>query len=71
MKREVAVAAVWGRLFTLFMSIAIAIASRNLAHFDAALVAFTFATLFSVFGVTYRYAMWLQKPPTALYWRRG
>lgn len=45
--------------------------SRNLAHFDAALIAYTFATLFATFGVTYRYAMWLQRPPTALYWRRG
>jgi hypothetical protein len=45
--------------------------SRNLAHFDAALVAYTFATLFAAFGITYRYAMWLQRPPTRLYWRRG
>jgi hypothetical protein len=49
----------------------IVLGSRNLAHFDAALVGYTFATLFAVFGVTYRYAMWLQRPPTALYWRRG
>jgi len=45
--------------------------SRNLAHFDAALVAYTFAVLFATFGLGYRYAMWLQRPPTALYWRRG
>jgi hypothetical protein len=45
--------------------------SRNLAHFDAALVAYTFATLFASFGITYRYAMWLQRPPTRMYWRRG
>jgi hypothetical protein len=49
----------------------IAIGSRNLAHFDAALVGYTFATLFAVFGITYRYSMWLQRPPTALFWRRG
>jgi hypothetical protein len=24
-----------------------------------------------VFGITYRYAMWLQRPPTALYWKRA
>jgi hypothetical protein len=24
-----------------------------------------------VFGITYRYAMWLQRPPTRMYWRRG
>src|SRR5262245_61937590 len=22
-------------------------------------------------GITYRYAMWLQRPPTTLYWKRG
>ena len=49
----------------------IAIGSRNLAHFDAALVGYTFATLFAVFAITYRYSMWLQRPPTALYWRRA
>jgi len=45
--------------------------SRRLAHFDAALVAYTFATLFATFAVSYRYAMWLQRPPTRMYWRRG
>ncbi len=49
----------------------IIIGSRNLDHFDAALVAYTSATLFAVFAIAYRYAMWLQRPPTALYWRRG
>jgi len=45
--------------------------SRNLNHFDAALVGYTFATLFATFGITYRYVTWLQRPPTRLYWRRG
>jgi hypothetical protein len=45
--------------------------SRNLNHFDAALVGYTFATLFATFGITYRYAVWLQRPPTRMYWRRG
>lgn len=45
--------------------------SRNLQHFDAALFAYLFATLFAAFGITYRYSMWLQRPPTALYWKRG
>lgn len=64
-------AAGWGVLFTLVLAVLIGIGSRNLAHFDAALVGYTFATLFAVFGITYRYSMWLQRPPTALYWRRG
>lgn len=45
--------------------------SRNLRHFDAALVGYTFATIFAVFGIAYRYAMWLERPPTRMYWRRG
>lgn len=49
----------------------IIVGSRNLAHFDAALVGYTFATQFATFGITYRYAMWLQRPPTKMYWRRG
>src|SRR5690606_24972763 len=53
------------------LAVLIVVGSRNLTNFDAALVGYTFATLFAVFGITYRYAMWLQKPPTRLYWRRG
>jgi hypothetical protein len=49
----------------------IALGSRSLDHFDAVLVGYTFATLFATFGITYRYAMWLQRPPTRMYWRRG
>jgi hypothetical protein len=53
------------------LGILIVVGSRNLAHFDAALVGYTFATLFAAFGIGYRYAMWLQRPPTRMYWRRG
>jgi hypothetical protein len=49
----------------------IVLGSRNLEHFDAALVGYTFAVLFAAFGVTYRYAMWLQRPPTWVYFKRG
>ena len=61
----------WGVLFTAVLAVLIVIGSRNLDHFDAALVGYTFAVLFATFGVVYRYAMWLQRPPTAMYWRRG
>ena len=60
-----------GDLWTAALAIAIVVGSRRLEHFDAALVGYTFATLFAVFGITYRYAMWLQRPPTRMYWRRG
>src|SRR5688572_25671471 len=71
MHREVIKATAWGLLVTLILAILIVIGSRNLAHFDAALVAYTASVLFATFGITYRYAMWLQRPPTAIYWKRG
>jgi hypothetical protein len=71
MRREVVKAVAWGLLFTAIVALLIIARSRNLSRFDAALVAYTFASLFAVYGITYRYAMWLQRPPTALYWKRG
>ncbi|MCC6649491.1 MAG: MFS transporter [Polyangiaceae bacterium] len=64
-------ATAWGVAATATLAVLIVAGSRKLAHFDAALVGYTFATLFAVFGITYRYVMWLQRPPTRLYWRRG
>ncbi len=64
-------AAAWATLVTLLLCAAIVVGSRNLQNFDAALVGYTFATLFATFGITYRYAMWLDRPPTRMYWRRG
>lgn len=71
MTREVVKATAWGIGVTLVLAALIVVGSRNLSHFDAALVAYTFAILFATFGLTYRYAMWLQRPPTAVYWKRG
>jgi hypothetical protein len=71
LSREATRAALWGIGVTLLLAVAVVVGSRNLEHFDAALVGYTFATLFAAFGITYRYAMWLQRPPTAVYWRRG
>lgn len=70
-RNEVFRAAFWGLTTTAVLAVLIVVGSRNLAHFDAALVAYTFAVLFATFGLTYRYAMWLQRPPTGIYWRRG
>ncbi|HEY6931534.1 MAG TPA: MFS transporter [Thermoanaerobaculia bacterium] len=61
----------WAFLTTGVVTLLIVLGSRNLERFDAALVAYTFATLFAVFGLTFRYAVWLQRPSTAVYWRRG
>ena len=69
--KERIVGAAWGTLFTAILAVLIVVGSRNLQHFDAALVGYTFAVLFATFAITYRYAMWLQRPPTRMYWRRG
>lgn len=71
MRRETVQAVGWAILVTAALAVLIIVGSRNLTHFDAALVAYTFATLFAVGGITYRYALWLQRPPTRLYWWRG
>ena len=68
---ERARAGAWAALAAGALAMAIVVGSRRLEHFDAALVSYTFATLFAVFGITYRYGMWLNRPPTRMYWRRG
>jgi hypothetical protein len=47
------------------------IGSDRLVWFDAALVGYLFGVIFAVFGVVYRYAVWLRRPPTAMLNRRG
>jgi nitrate/nitrite transporter NarK len=64
-------AGAWASLVAAALAAAIVVGSRNLQHFDAALIGYTFATLFAAFGISYRYAMWLHRPPTRMYWRRG
>jgi MFS transporter, NNP family, nitrate/nitrite transporter len=53
------------------LTVGIVLGSRNLRHYDPILLTYTFGVLFSAFAVAYRYAVWLQRPPTALYARRG
>jgi uncharacterized membrane protein YebE (DUF533 family) len=66
MSREKAKATIWGLIAAGTLAALIVIGSRNLDHFDAALVSYTFATLFAMFGIAYRYySMWLQRPATA------
>jgi hypothetical protein len=60
-----------GLIVSAVLAIAIFLGSRNLRNVDAALVAYTFASLFAAFGLAYRYTMWIQRPPTRLYWNRG
>jgi NNP family nitrate/nitrite transporter-like MFS transporter len=64
-------AAAWATLWTAFLIAAIVVGSRNLQNFDPALVIYTFAVVFATWGVVYHYNVWLEKPPTRVYWDRG
>jgi len=45
------------------------IGSGGLSRFDSPLAAYAAATVFAAFAIGYRYAMWLQRPPTWLYFK--
>lgn len=45
--------------------------SRNLEHYDSALFGYTIASVVAFGAVVFRYAIWLQRPATRVYWRRG
>jgi hypothetical protein len=64
-------AATWGVVAVLVTLAVAVLGSGNLRWFDAALVGYLFGTLFAVFGVVYRYLVWLRRPPTARMNRRG
>jgi NNP family nitrate/nitrite transporter-like MFS transporter len=64
-------AGAWATLWTALLVAAIVVGSRNLQNFDPALVIYTFAVVFATWGVVYHYNVWLEKPPTRMYWDRG
>src|SRR5207302_5635576 len=64
-------AGVTATFFTGLLVAAIVVGSRNLQNFDPALVIYTFATIFATWGVVYHYRVWLDKPPTRVYWERS
>src|SRR6478736_3048270 len=61
----------WGLFAASLVLLSIYFGSRRLRDVDAALVPYAGASVFSAFGLGYRYAMWLTKPPTRLFWWRG
>jgi hypothetical protein len=64
-------AGAWATMTTGLLVAAIVVGSRNLQHFDAALVIYTFAVIFATWGITYHYAVWLNKPPTRRFFERS
>jgi hypothetical protein len=62
---------IWGLIAVAVVIVLTFFGSGRLVWFDAALVGYLFDTIFAVFGVTYRYAVWVRRPPTAMLTRRG
>ena len=61
----------WGLVAVAIVVALTFIGSDRLVWFDAALVGYLFGLVFAVFGVVYRYAVWLRRPPTAVLNKRG
>lgn len=64
-------AATWAAIAVAIVVALTFIGSDQLVWFDAALVGYLFGLIFAVFGVVYRYSVWLRRPPTAMLNRRG
>lgn len=54
-----------------FLTLLIVVGSRNLEHYDSALFGYTVASVVAFGAIVYRYALWLERPATRVYWRRG
>src|SRR5690242_2932617 len=68
---DTAHAMTWGITVAAVLIVCIVVGSRGFKDFDPALVSYAGATVFAGFGLGYRYAMWLRRPPTRMYWYRG
>lgn len=68
---DVTRATIWGIVAAAVLIVVIYLGSNRLRHFDAALIPYAGASVFAAFGIGYRYAMWLRRPPTRTYWFRG
>ena len=53
------------------LTVLVIIGSRNLEHFDSALFGYTIASVVAFGAIAFRYALWLQRPATRRYFRRG
>ncbi len=60
-----------GVVLTLLVAGGIAVGSLGMRHFDPALTGYAIGTLMAAFAVGYRFAVWAQRPPSRLYFKRG
>lgn len=67
-QRRAAIASVAVTAITLIL---IYVGSQGLETFDSALIGYAVATVFAIAALTYRYTLWLGRPPTGRYFRAG
>lgn len=60
-----------GIVASALLTLLVIVGSRNLEHFDSALFGYTIASIVAFGAIVFRYALWLQRPATRAYWRRG
>ncbi len=60
-----------GAALALATTAAIAVGSTGMRHFDPALTGYAIGSLMAAFAVGYRFAVWAQRPPSRMYFRRG
>ena len=60
-----------GVIASALLTLLVIIGSRNLQNFDSALFGYTVASVVAFGAIFFRYALWLQRPATRTYFRRG
>jgi hypothetical protein len=69
LNRAVAISTIAGVGAALLVVAGIYFGSGAFDRFDSPLVAYAAATVFAAFAIVYRYAMWVQRPPTWRYFK--
>jgi hypothetical protein len=64
-------AAIASAVVTGITLILIYVGSQGLETFDSALIGYAVATVFAIAALTYRYTLWLDRPPTRRYFNAG
>ncbi|MBS1794243.1 MAG: MFS transporter [Acidobacteria bacterium] len=62
---------VYGLAASAVLTLLVVVGSRSLLHYDSALFGYTVASVAAFGAIVFRYAIWLQRPATRAYWRRG
>ncbi len=71
MKGASRIALLSGGALLLATAAGIAVGSIWMRHFDPALTGYAIGALMAAFAVGYRFAVWAQRPPSRMYFRRG